>query len=91
MIKLLGKKRIKKIHYRHSPSKTGYHLKIIMYIPDWIDEFVDNDSFLMGMRYICLDCFGRFKADLARKHLSEKMDRLSIYKDGNYSGKWIKA
>ena len=90
LIQKLAKRRATLILYKQSPSKKGYHIHIDLQIPDQIIDTLDLNSFKLGLRYFLLDCFGRWKADLARLSMGEHMDNLSVYKDGKYSGEWVK-
>lgn len=89
VIKYIGKGRLREVLYRRSSGGNGYHIQITIHIPSSFEETIkDFESFTLGLRYLFFDCFGRLKTDIARLYLGQTIDRLAIYKDGNFAGEW---
>jgi len=89
VIKAIGKRRIITIRSRTSAGGHGFHLEITIQVYDSMLRKIKNvDSFILGVRYLLNDCYGRVKGDIARMHLDRRVDRLADFKDGRYASEW---
>jgi len=46
------------------------------------------DCFILGVRYLLNDCYGRVKGDISRMQRGKRVDRLASHKDGKNATTW---